>query len=123
MATFELERQDISLKRGSSARFNIFLNDPDGNVYILEADEILRFAVKKYPASGKTWIEKTATASDLNAGAYPITFVPEDTLPMEFGTYKYDYGIQSGENFYPCILVSDFNLLENVAEPEEVTDA
>lgn len=115
----ELPVINLSVVRGSSNTFNISMNDPDGNVYVLDQKETLRFGVKKYPEDSKYRILKNLASADYKNGVYPVVLKPEDTQVLTFGTYYYDVGVQNGDDYYPIVAVSTFEVTKNVTRRED----
>lgn len=117
-------KQPLSMIRGTTQSISIAIKASDGTDYVLSDGEILRFGVKKrYDTTGSAYlIEKELTAENANgSGAYVLTLVPSDTEPLDFGTYYYDVGLQSGNNYYNVIECSKFHIDYNITLPEVIT--
>ena len=117
-------KQPISMIRGTTQPISIVVKATDGSNYVLADGEILRFGVKKKfdNPSGAYLIEKEMTSANLSeSGAYILTLVPSDTEPLDFGTYYFDIGLQSGSNYYNVIECSKFNIEYNITLSEVVT--
>lgn len=77
------ENDNIYLTRGDTAIFDIALTDEDDNPYIMSADEIIIFSLRKLYDKGHILVQKqSATPS--------FTLDTNDTKDLSFGTYKYD---------------------------------
>lgn len=113
--------QSITLVRGNSLDIPFLLTGTDGEPYLLGDGDFVRLVVK--PAYYKdAVIDKKAYAADQSAdGIVTIRLKPADTLSLEVGAYKYDLGLQTGENFYTPVTSSPFNLSENQSSYEAVT--
>lgn len=117
-------KQPLSMIRGTTQSISIAIKASDGTDYTLADGEILRFGVKKRfdNLSGAYLIEKELTAENRNdTGAYILTLIPSDTEPLDFGTYYYDVGLQSGTNYYNVIECSKFQIEYNITLPEVIT--
>lgn len=118
----ELKQCPVQVRRGASETFNISLLDPDGGTYVLQEGEVLRYGVKRFSADPQLRIKKILGPGDMKNGVYPIVLKPSETLGMETGDYRYDFGVQSGDDYWPCIAVSPWVLTDHVTEPEVNTD-
>lgn len=107
----------IQILRGESVTLNIGLTDTDGNVYFLQAGEILRFGVKLQHHETEYRILKELTADDAKSGVYPVTLLPADTQNMR-GKYYYDVGVQNGDNYYLVIEKSTFEVQDAITKWE-----
>lgn len=116
-----LKEQPIRMIRGSTRKFNIFLNDSAGEPYELQTDEVIRFGIKIKSSDTDYIIKKELTADDLNTenGAYTLGFTPDDTLHLNFGEYFYDVGVQRGTDYYTIIPYSSFVIAQNITSVEE----
>lgn len=106
-------QQAITLIRGTSATFGVSITDENGNTYTLEADEVLRFGIKTTPTDSQYIVTKDFTEVD-SSGDYVFSLTPADTENLSFGSYWYDIGLQSGEDYWNIIPASAFNIAYNV---------
>ena len=116
-----LKEQPIRIIRGSTRKFNIFLNDAAGEPYELQSNEIIRFGLKVKSTDADYIIKKELTADDLNTenGAYTLGFSPDDTLHLNFGEYFYDVGVQRDTDYFTIIPYSSFVITQNITSVEE----
>ena len=63
-------------------------------------------------------IEKEWTQKDVEDGVFVLTITPQDTIKMPYKKYKYDLGLQSGEDYFMIIPESNFQLCENITKWE-----
>lgn len=113
-------KQPLAIIRGTTQVVNISVNDPGGGAYKLTAGEVLRFGVKRKPEDpdSECVIKKELTAENLDDNVYVLTLLPADTRDLPFGSYFYDVGLQSGNNYYNVIECSDFVIGYNITAPE-----
>lgn len=109
----------ISLVRGTSKEIGFALSTPDGKPYMLTDGDILRFGVKKTAQDKAYQIRKDLTASDQNAeGLCVMKLKPSDTAELYLGCYRYDVGLQTGDDYIIVIEEADFVLRSNVTTYE-----
>lgn len=108
---------DIKMIRGTTFEQVIHLTY-NGEDYNLQADEVLRFGVKETGQQTRYLIEKEWTQKDVKDGVFILTITPQDTIKMPYKKYKYDLGLQSGEDYFMIIPESDFQLCENITKWE-----
>lgn len=110
------DKNTIKVIRGTTKTLRVRITDAAGAPYILQDGDIVRFGVKRSADSSKYLIEKEVTgAAD---GAVIIILSPEDTAALDHGQYKYDVGLQSGENYFNVIPYSAFVILPNITAKE-----
>jgi hypothetical protein len=102
---------DIEFRRGNThfIRITPLLN---GSPYVLSGDDEMRLTVKPL-LKNCIMIEKIVRANGENV----ICFLPEDTVKIPPGKYRYDCGINIGGQFHTFIKQADFVLLPIVTEP------
>lgn len=116
-----MAKQKISIVRGTTNTFAVAIEDEDGELYELESGEVLRFGIKRRAEDDEYIFELEATSSDADTdGAYPFALGPTDTIELPFGTYIYDVGLQSGDDYYNIIPPSDFVISKNVTSWEVI---
>lgn len=113
-------KQPISMIRGTTQPINIIVRDPAGAIYQLTDGEVLRFGMKKKPEDPESecLVKKELTIEHLDGDFYVLTLLPSDTKDLPFGTYYYDVGLQSGNNYYNVIECSEFKIGYNITLPE-----
>lgn len=105
--------QPVQIVRGTTKLITVVLYDEDGNECELEEGEFLRFGVSQ--RSGMPLlIQKEIDEADINDGEYIIALTPEDTQDLKVGRYYYDIGLQSGDDYFPIVEFSPFDILPNV---------
>ena len=109
---------DIKMIRGTTFKQPIHLTQNEMN-YSLKPGEILRFGVKENEHQTRYIIIKEWKSKDVIDGIFILTINPQDTLKMPCKKYKYDLGLQSGEDYFMIIPESDFQLCENITKWEE----
>jgi hypothetical protein len=84
--------------------------------YFLSDDEYLRFGVKEAGYNKRFLINKTFTSKDQDpeTGFIEFKIMPKETIDWPIKTYKYDIGLQSGEDYFVVIPESDLILKQNI---------
>lgn len=77
------DENNIYLTRGDTADFDIELTDEDGQPYIMGADEIIIFSLRKLYDKGLILVQKQSAAPSFSLST-------ADTKDLSFGKYKYD---------------------------------
>ena len=108
--------QNVSIVKGTTNTFLISIEDANGNPYFLSNTEVLIFGVKTSEYAAEYILCKTITADDQVDEKYQFKLQPEDTEDMPFGTYLFDVGLQSGEEYYNIIKCSKFVLDANITK-------
>lgn len=112
-----MAKQKISIVRGTTNAFAVAVSDENGDAYTLESGEVLRFGVKKRPGDAQyIFVKETAEANE--DGEYDFTVDVDDTSELPFGSYYYDVGLQSGNDYFNVIPASPFEVAYNVTEWE-----
>lgn len=79
--------QRIIMTRGDTAKITVGIKYKDSEEYYQPIDgEIVRFSVKKYLSDKQPAIEK-----DVPINLMILQLDPEDTKPLPFGYYHYDF--------------------------------
>lgn len=107
-------RQKITVTRGRSKAFKLYLTDESGNAYTLSNGEKLLFGVKAKPEDEALLIQKTIT--ECENGVSVVAFTPNDTINLKFGRYVYDISHENGENLYDVVKTSPFVIAPNVTK-------
>lgn len=108
-----MAKQKITIVRGTTNSFAIAIVDEEGEAYVLESGEVLRFGIKARAEDAQYIVEKEMTTAN-NDGEYEFTITVSDTANLPFGTYAYDVGLQSGNAYYNVIPASDFVVAKNI---------
>lgn len=113
-------QQDITVIRGTTNEFDIKIVDDSGNSYELTDGETLRFGVKRNSSCNTYEIVKNLTSADQDSesGTYRVKITPEDTADLNCGTYCYDAGVQSGDDYFNIIECSHFTVAHNITTKE-----
>lgn len=110
---------EISFIRGTTLNLTLAINDSDGNVYTLGADEKVNFGVKRSTLdedySVFIQLAKDDQASD---GSFSIRIGPDTTEKLDVGAYVYDVAVQTSDDYYNVIPPSLFEVLGNVTQME-----
>ena len=109
---------DIKMIRGTTFEQDIHITYEDKD-YNLQSGEVLRFGVKENGQQRRYLIIKEWKAQDVRNGLFVLKIEPSDTLKLPYKKYKYDLGIQRGEDYFMLIPESDFLLCENITQWEE----
>lgn len=84
---YKVNGTTITMTRGDTVRINVKIM-MDGEEYIPEEGDVVRFAAKKNYTDENPCIIKTVPNDTLI-----LTLEPSDTKSLEFGYYKYDLQI------------------------------
>lgn len=105
----------IELIRNDSLTLKFQRLAPDGNVITDEADKLF-FTVKQNNITDTVVFQKTKEDMeyDSETGTYRFTILPEDTVSLPYGTYKYDLEVVNGTDYKKTISIGDFNILDEV---------
>lgn len=116
-----MAKQKISIVRGTTEYYAVSVIGSEGEPYELQTGEILRFGVKSRTDAPTYIIKKELTSEDADEdGEYPIKLEPSDTQNLPFGTYYYDIGLQSGDDYFSVIEASEFIVAKNITSWEAV---
>ena len=112
-------KQDITVIRSRTRVLKVYVNDSQGNPYVLGSGETLILGVKKNISDTNYVIKKTATMENCINGAYVFNISPSDTSGLLAPhTYQYDVCLVNGEDCFTVIETSRFDLAPNVSEKE-----
>ena len=101
----------IRLTRGDTAKISFELFDEDGNEYVPQAGDEMRFAMKKYYTDDEPVVE-----IDIDMETMTLTIEPSDTdgLDMPF-TYVYDIQVTLADGTVDTVVPNGtLELLEEV---------
>lgn len=108
-------KQDIKIVRGTTNFFGIVVTDIFDQLYTLGANEKLLFGVKRTPED-TDYIFVKSVKVDEEKGTYTVTIHPEDTEQCSCGRYYYDVSLQSGDDFFNVIELSNFDITSNITK-------
>lgn len=105
----------IELIRNDSLTLKFQRIAADGNVITEEADKIF-FTVKQNNTTPTVVFQKTKQDMefDTETGTYRFTILPEDTVNLPYGTYKYDLEVVNGTDYKKTISIGDFIIEDEV---------
>ena len=106
MFVIDEKTQQIKITRGdSSGQVKITLTTLSGDPYEYQAGDSLVFCVAKDEYSEKVISKQAEWADD----GYVFTLKPEDTKSLQYGSYKYDYQLEtSSEDVYTPTWLKEF---------------
>lgn len=108
----------ITLTRGDTFRAEVGISWPDGEPYVPEAGETVRFALKSSKMkSGNTDFadERPRIRKEIPISTMLLQLDPADTEGLPFGMYKYDIEItRINGDVDTFIRNADFSLTEEV---------
>lgn len=83
----------IETQQGRTVDLIFSIQYEDGQPYLLQQGDVIRFGVKSAAESNNYIIFKTLTMADEENGKYPLTLTPEDTnIPAK--RYFYDASLE-----------------------------
>ncbi len=96
------EEQNITLTRGDTGIFNISLQTKDGQEYVPQEGDSLRFAL------GKSWGRDTLFVKPIPLDTCTLEIEPSDTKNLDFKKYKYDIEFTDAAGHVTTILLGEF---------------
>ena len=107
-----IKKNVIGLVRGDSMWCTISLTDSNGDPYIPDPNDSIRFALKRSPHDPD---EDILLIKEIDPTTLELRIDPQDTKDLEFGDYSYDIEITLNNGFRdtfigPC----KFKLLEEI---------
>lgn len=101
--------QQIELYKGTTLIQDINITS-NGESYILTSGEKIKFGVKEDSNHTRYLIEREWTSENQNSdGTITLKLKPDDTINLPAKIYKYDIGLQKGDDYY--IIVPESNLV------------
>lgn len=97
----------IEIPKGTTFRAVILLTYEDGTPYTYTSGDVMRFGVKAEDLSGSLLIEKTLSY-DSGEGGFVLELSPSDTSDFSIGTYLYDIGLESGNDYFMAVKCDEF---------------
>lgn len=84
----------ITLTRGDTAILKIAVTDKDGEAYVPGTGDVIRFAMKKNYNDENVLVRSEAV---IDGSDITITILPEQTKSLNYGSYKYDIQLTTGD--------------------------
>lgn len=109
------KQQPLRIVRGTTNTIELDLTDATGQPYVLTEGSFLLFGVKQSVICTACCLTKEITGAN-DAGVYSFALKPEDTAGLPFGRYYYDIGLQIGEDYFPVVECSPFEIAHNITE-------
>lgn len=108
---FEVDgNNNIYITRGDTGIFTISLIDGDGNPYVPEPEDTIRFAMaKKFGAGADVLVNKSFPADTLT-----LELEPEDTKNLAFGDYVYDIELTDADGHVSTVIIAKITLTKEV---------
>lgn len=97
----------IEIPRGTTFRAVISLTYEDGTPYTYTSGDVMRFGVKAEDLSGDLLLSKTLSY-DSGEGGFVLELSPSDTSDFSIGTYLYDIGLESGNDYFMAVGCDEF---------------
>lgn len=110
------KKTELRLVKGTSQLLEIRVRGADGGPYTMLEGDVIRFGVK-FSENSADYVLKKET-EELTDGITRIALEPEDTANMEAGLYRFDIGLQSGDQYFIIVPYSDFVLMPNITAKE-----
>ena len=102
----------ITMVRGDSAVFDVFLTDLDGDTHVPADGDEINFYLKEYAAGDD---EDPILTKKVSMASMQLVFDPADTKPFSKGRYKYDLEYVMADGFTDTFINKKvFILLEEV---------
>lgn len=105
----EVDDNVISLTRGDSAAFVLDLEDENGDPYVPNPGDVIRFAMSKTYGVDEPLIRK-----EVDHETMQVELEPEDTKHLAFGNYVYDIELTDESGHVTTILLSKLKLTKEV---------
>ena len=99
----------ITLTRGDTFNATISIIDAQGSPYTPDAEDVIRFAVKRTAYDRDPLINKT-----IDHETMMLTLVPSDTKSLDFGTYIFDVEITFADGSVDTFISGKMNLTVEV---------
>ena len=108
--SYSIKNTSITLTRGDTLKVQIAIFDDQGEPYVPQNDDIIRFAMKKDYEDENPLILKVIPNDTL-----VLTLEPSDTKPLAFGKYVYDIQLTNGSGEIDTFITkAQLNLTEEV---------
>lgn len=106
---FSVNDNDISLTRGDTLFLTVDLTDSDGDPYVPQEGDTLRFAMKKKISSTELIMLKNIPISTLT-----FEIEPEDTKELKYGSYVYDIELTDAHGHVTTVILGKFKITDEV---------
>lgn len=104
------EENNIYLTRGDTGIFTVSLVDKDGNPYVPQEGDTIRFAMaKKFGASSDVLVNKSFPADTMT-----LEIEPQDTKHLAFGDYVYDIELTDVDGHVSTVIIAKIQLTKEV---------
>ena len=100
---------NISLTRGDTGIFEISVTNPEGEPYISQEGDSMRFAMAKKYGDGNVLINK-----QIPIDTKVLQLDPEDTSDLPFSKYVYDIEYTDSEGHVSTIISGAFEITKEV---------
>lgn len=90
--SYSVKKTSITLTRGDTMKIQVSITNSDGEPYIPEPTDVIRFAMKKDYTDQNPLITKIIPNDTLILQLDPV-----DTKSLEFGEYVYDIQLTNGD--------------------------
>ena len=103
---FIIDDNRIYLTRGDTADIAVSLKNLDDSDYEMQEGDTLWFRLKRYATkdNSEILVEKTADVYDEEV---IISLVPEDTLGLAFGEYRYEVELVTAEDKHYTVIADE----------------
>lgn len=107
--------------RGNTKTFKVRLKSADGSDYIMSSSDKAIFAIKKDGRAVEPMlVKKVLTAADQSEGGIIVKLLPEDTMRLEAGMYKYDFGVLIDGDFFTGRIIDTLEIIAAVGTKEDI---
>lgn len=106
---FSISNNDISLTRGDTLFLTVNLTNSEGEPYVPQQGDTLRFAMKKKIAS-----EQPIILKEIPINTMTFEFKPEDTKELSYGSYVYDIEVTDAHGHVTTVILGKFKITEEV---------
>lgn len=108
--SYSIKNTTITLTRGDTLKLQVNVFDKEGEPYIPQNDDIIRFAMKKDYMDDTPLIIKVIPNDTMI-----LTLEPSDTKRLPFGKYVYDIQLTNGSSEVDTFITkAQLNLTEEV---------
>ena len=107
---FTISDNEIRITRGDTGKIDLDIKNSEGEPYVRDQGDVVKFTVKAAPTDLQYVIQKTIDEENT------FTIEPEDTAKLNYGVYFYDVQITRAEDGSVCTIItpSQFIIEEEV---------
>lgn len=107
---FTISENEIHITRGDTGKIDLDIKTSEGEPYVRDEGDVVKFTVKAAPTDLQYVIQKTIDEENT------FTIEPEDTAKLNYGVYFYDVQITRAEDNSVCTIItpSQFVIEEEV---------